>query len=881
MKKIVIALFAACATLVACQKEQAGQTETNGKDVVLHIIASQADATKTTLSGTDAKWAAGDKVTVLYNRSGSTWTTAESASAYTTDAYATATFSATLSSPTPSSTAYAIYPSNAISQNGGDNAKIQIAATQHPTSTGFDGDSDIMISDGITLTSATALAATTQFARCGAVLKISIDNATLASEKLVSLSVTGANPLAGNVLVGLSDHEVKGIESGSNTVTAEYAPANQFEVNGHYVYLIVKPQTLASGSHLVINGVTRNYTFTKDITLPNDIHLSAGHIMPLNINITSTTLTSKVDVLTRTLTGVSKGAGYTAWSGKSYSGGSDAVYAGTTAGGNDAIQLNANSGSSYRGIVSTASGGRLNKVAVVWNSNTSTDRTITIYGKNTAYSASDLNNSFGTNLGTIKMGTSTYLNIDAYYEFVMIKSSEAIYLDEVNIFWGNAKSAAGIKWTADGLDSDAVSSRTATRKTGDDIMPAASLYNPNGLSVTYSSTNEAVAAINSTTGVISLITDGETTIKASFAGDETYKPAEVSYTLTVTDSRTSCATPSFSVAAGAVAENTSVRVKSDTPDATVYYKIGSAPTISSYDGVSTLKEDGTNKPYIDVTIDAAKTIYAIAVKDDWKDSSVGSAAYSIIGEAAPLSNPSSVAITAITRTSFTATWANDANASSYVWMLSTSDTAPASTSDASVKAYGTQADASLTSSTWTLTKTSLDIHGEYFFYVQAIGDGVSYTNSGNTRARNITPLTFDVTSNPGEWPTSNPTTLTDYTYTLAGVDYTFKLNNVKQNSGYLMLTATADLGLPALENYKLTKVVANNSSSCSTSTRVSICTNTTGTAVSGGAAQTWSTVNSSYTYTLSKTSANTVYYMHVTTKNAQLYSVVLTYELVE
>ena len=59
------------------------------------------------------------------------------------------------------------------------------------------------------------------------------------------------------------------------------------------------------------------------------------------------------------------------------------------------------------------------------------------------------------------------------------------------------------------------------------------LANPNSLSVVYSSTNTDVATVASD-GTVTLKAAGITTIKATFAGNESYKPAEVSYTLTVT-----------------------------------------------------------------------------------------------------------------------------------------------------------------------------------------------------------------------------------------------------------------------------------------------------------------------------------------------------------
>ena len=156
-----------------------------------------------------------------------------------------------------------------------------------------------------------------------------------------------------------------------------------------------------------------------------------------------------------------------------------------------------------------------------------------------------------------------------------------------------------------------------------------------------------------------------------------------------------------------------------------------------------------------------------------------------------------------------------------------------------------------------------------------------WNENGGGSSSNTQVLTFSLTSNPGGWPTANSTTLTNYTYTLNNVAYTFALKNVKCNSGYLMMTSTAVLGLPAIEGYKLTKVVASNSSSCSTSTNVGISSSSSSASyISGGAIQTWSTQGSTYTYNLTSTEANTMYYLYVTDKNAQVTQLELTYEYV-
>ena len=91
--------------------------------------------------------------------------------------------------------------------------------------------------------------------------------------------------------------------------------------------------------------------------------------------------TSVTDVLTRELTGVTTTT-YASWS--NVTSNSDAVYAGQTAGGNNSIQLR--SSNSNSGIITTASGGTVASVSVSWNSNTSNNRTLNVYGRSSAYS---------------------------------------------------------------------------------------------------------------------------------------------------------------------------------------------------------------------------------------------------------------------------------------------------------------------------------------------------------------------------------------------------------------------------------------------------------------------------------------------------------------
>ena len=143
------------------------------------------------------------------------------------------------------------------------------------------------------------------------------------------------------------------------------------------------------------------------------------------------------DVLNRATTGVT-GTNYATWTATGTSG---AVYTGNSAGGNESIQLRTNNSNS--GIVSKTSGGKINKVAVSWNSNTADGRTLDVYGSNSAYSsASDLyGSSKGTKLGSFVYGNgkSTELTVSGEYAYVGVRSNaSALYLNTITFTWGSA-----------------------------------------------------------------------------------------------------------------------------------------------------------------------------------------------------------------------------------------------------------------------------------------------------------------------------------------------------------------------------------------------------------------------------------------------------------
>ena len=389
-------------------------------------------------------------------------------------------------------------------------------------------------------------------------------------------------------------------------------PANPADVSG---------KTFVGWATTAINGTTNEApTFVKNATM-GDSDVTYYAVFAYASGSGSAEVT---DVLTRESTGVT-GTSYSDWSDVTAT--SAAVYAGQSAGGNDAIQLRSNNNNS--GIVTTTSGGKVTKVTITWNSNTSDGRTVNVYGSDVAYSAATelYGSSQGTLLGTIVCGTSTELDITDDYEYVGLRSaSSALWLDKVEITWSTGggvsysdycttvvaaaverpvitvaenpftfsttatitceTAGASILYGYNGEDwqsydggiinitetttiyakaikdskESSVASVTVTKVlaeptitidatgiTNTDLyvgtdagsLSAAVTYNDaavEGATITWSGDNDAVATIDATTGVVTLVAAGSVTFTATYAGNANYSEKTATYEMTVTNS---------------------------------------------------------------------------------------------------------------------------------------------------------------------------------------------------------------------------------------------------------------------------------------------------------------------------------------------------------
>ena len=163
------------------------------------------------------------------------------------------------------------------------------------------------------------------------------------------------------------------------------------------------------------------------------------------------------DVLDNSFTGIGDVTNYTSWSNKT--GTSGAVYAGLSAGSYSSIQLRTKNSNEGVVVTSNNSGKDAQSVTIRWNTNTTSGRSVEVYGNNIAYSSPSA--LFGNNKGTL-IGTMAYnnrdennettINISASYKFIGIKSGDsALYLDSITINWGSATtfsySGVGIRFS--------------------------------------------------------------------------------------------------------------------------------------------------------------------------------------------------------------------------------------------------------------------------------------------------------------------------------------------------------------------------------------------------------------------------------------------------
>lgn len=116
-----------------------------------------------------------------------------------------------------------------------------------------------------------------------------------------------------------------------------------------------------------------------------------------------------------------------------------------------------------------------------------------------------------------------------YTFFSMTTPSNAVYFSQITVYYEDesGETPTQLSWSAP----------TATVDLASEVKEFPTLTKkPESLTgITYSSSNADVATVNEATGEIAIVACGQTTIKAAYAGDDTYASSSANYTLRVVD----------------------------------------------------------------------------------------------------------------------------------------------------------------------------------------------------------------------------------------------------------------------------------------------------------------------------------------------------------
>ena len=240
---------------------------------------------------------------------------------------------------------------------------------------------------------------------------------------------------------------VTGVQVGGSLTKTDYYTSDSWDLSGLTLDVSYDNDTVENIDISKIDSST--YTLTP--AAPSDTSITSFTIegvyegFDYSKEVTGITVSAiNYDKIDLALTGVTSGSqNYVDWTATGSRSG--VVYKGQSAGQNDSVQLRSKNNNS--GIVSTTSNGaNLAKVEVVWQSSTLKDRTLNIYGSNTAYTnPTDLYNAstYGTLIGTIVCGTSTELVVTGSYKYVGLRSADsAMYLSEIRITWEEIDTSA-------------------------------------------------------------------------------------------------------------------------------------------------------------------------------------------------------------------------------------------------------------------------------------------------------------------------------------------------------------------------------------------------------------------------------------------------------
>lgn len=301
---IALSLFAA-----ACAKVTTGEPSNEGQE--LHFIVNTAEnaVVKSFLEnnndGTYApKWSKGDELAIFIGTI-SDKTKPSGVLSNTNETGPVAKFVGTVAAVEGTTSFKSFAPASAFAKGyGSGNVGITLSENQKPSSLTIDQSCDILVAKEASYTADAANNVVVNdlfFKRVFSVVKIALTGpAALSGEKVQKFSLTApeGTVLAGRAAIDLSTAAINKWNISKNAVTATYttdAPVFGSDTPGssNVVWLVVNPGTIASDAKLTFSGETAAYTFSKEVTLSNDLIFPESQLAVINLTLADEHCTKK------------------------------------------------------------------------------------------------------------------------------------------------------------------------------------------------------------------------------------------------------------------------------------------------------------------------------------------------------------------------------------------------------------------------------------------------------------------------------------------------------------------------------------------------------------------------------------------------------------
>lgn len=301
---IALSLFAA-----ACAKVTTDEPSNEGQE--LHFIVNTAEnaVVKSFLENNNdgtytPKWSKGDELAIFIGTI-SDKTKPSGVLSNTNETGPVAKFVGTVAAVEGTTSFKSFAPASAFAKGyGSGNVGITLSENQKPSSLTIDQSCDILVAKEASYTADAANNVVVNdlfFKRVFSVVKIALTGpAALSGEKVQKFSLTApeGTVLAGRAAIDLSTAAINKWNISKNAVTATYttdAPVFGSDTPGssNVVWLVVNPGTIASGAKLTFSGETAAYTFSKEVTLSNDLIFPESQLAVINLTLADEHCTKK------------------------------------------------------------------------------------------------------------------------------------------------------------------------------------------------------------------------------------------------------------------------------------------------------------------------------------------------------------------------------------------------------------------------------------------------------------------------------------------------------------------------------------------------------------------------------------------------------------